>query len=289
MDLTLAIILIGSLGGLSLFLAIRLSSLNSRSKIIASNLTAANDQIEQLSNEVTELRAENQRLSAENEDLVENVNRLIKNNENALWLLYLLQGALQMCIVVLHDERQQLNGLIEAYKNFVDESKRKRDQRLIRKGAFLVLNFIPGVSILSDLGDILSDLGDLGDIGDVTEIVTETNDSELKDLEVDSDDPMMLRISPGTARNFLEISTEQQGLGDIGELDPDLLNTLIKNAIKCLVEMTKSLAPTERRQRITHVAAKFGEFGVEYERSEETVGAPQAGDSSDSRKKESDR
>lgn len=287
MELTFAIIFIVLLSGLSVFLGIRLSSLSNR---ISNELQEFRTESERVSNELQEARAENERVSnelqearnesaelrEENENLVKNLNSVIESNENALWLLYLLQVALQMSITALHDEQQQLSRLQKGYRNFVDEVKSKRDQRLMRKGLFIVLNLIPGVSVLSDLGDILSDIGDIGDISDIAEGTTEVNDPELEDLAIDSEDPMALTASAASARSILGISTEQQALKEPEGQYSDFVNTIIKNAIGRLEEVTKSLTPAERRKIITRITVEFGGFGIEYYRYEETGGTPRS-------------
>ena len=340
-------------GGLSLFLAVKLSSLNSKSKSVTSDLTAAEERVEQLANdlaqantenerqsgeleqaqqlneslsgelaesraenqrisnelmksraenerlsgELTEARAENRRLSneleearaqnealvEENENLVENLNRVIESNENALWLFYLSRIVFQVCITVLNEELQRFKHLQENYDDFADRVAAATRQRRVRRGVTALLGFIPGGNLLGLLGDFLDVVGDAVDVVDV---VGDASDIPgLGDLEVDSEDPTLLNISAGSARNLLGISAEQHPLEDLDEVDSDLLNTLIKNAIKRFLERIKPPTPAERRERITHIIVNFEEFGIKYYRSEDVGGRPRTGSSSDSRKK----
>ncbi|MYH82458.1 hypothetical protein F4141_17360 [Candidatus Poribacteria bacterium] len=304
MDLTLALIIVGLLSGLSLFLGIRLLTLSDRisnelresrnelrearaeSDRISNELRESRVKNERASNELAEANAENERISNELREAREKNQNLFESNENALWLLYLLQLALQMYSTVFHDEQQQLNRLRRGYQNFVDEVKSKRDRRLMRKGVFIVLNLIPGVSVLSDLGDILSDIGDIGDLSEIAEVATETNNSELEDLKVDSDDPMTLNISSASARIFLGISIEKQTFKDSDTRYPEAQGIDFVNTIKRLEEETESYTPAERKEIITRIAVNFGEFGIEYYRSEEAGGLPRAENSSNSQKTE---
>lgn len=147
----------------------------------------------------------------------------------------------------------------------------------------MVLNLIPGVSILSDLGDIL---GDIGDISDIAEGTMEVSDSELEDLAIDSEDPRALTVSAASARSILGISTESKALWGLDELDSELLNTIVKNAIRGLMELMESPTPAERRETITHLTVKFREFNLEYYHREERGGASQRQNPSDSSEEE---
>ena len=160
----------------------------------------------------------------------------------------------------------------------------------------MVLNLIPGVSVLSDLGDIISDIGDIGDISDLSDVAEDTDGSKLEDPEVDSEDPTILNVSPGNARNLLGILGEQNAFKDLEVLDSGTLTAFINEVIKRVEELTRPIEAPQRKKIITRVAAKFkalglGEFSIDIGRedSEETVRAPQAENSSDSREKGEDQ
>lgn len=245
MDLTLAIVLIGLLVGLSLFLAIRLSSLNRKNKTVTSNLTAAN-----------------------------------ARNENALWLCYLLQGVLQVCITVLHEEQRRFDRLQKTYDDFAARVSEATDQQRVRRSVTAVLGLIPGANLIGVLGDVLDVFGEAIDVADVVEAASDT--PGLKGLEAEDDDLTLLFVSVEAARSLLGISGEQQVLKDIETLDPDTLKNFMDEAIKRVAESMRPLTVPERKKVITRIAAKFGEFGLEYERSEETDILPQTGNTSGS-------
>ena len=235
MDLTLAIILIGSLGGLSLFLAIKLFTLNSK-------------------------------------------------NKNALWSCYLLQVVLQIYITVLHEEQQRFDRLQRAYDDFANRVAEATERRRVRIGLTALLNLIPGANLIGILGDVLDVFGETIDAADV---VGDAADSpELKDLEVVHDELKPLYVSPEKARDLLRVLGGGNVLKDPQALAPDTFEDFIGEVIKGVDELKRSVTVPQRKKIIIRIAAKFGEFGIEFKHSKETVGAPQAGNPSDSREKE---
>lgn len=288
MDLTLAIVLISLLAGLSLFLAIRLSSLNAKSKTFTSDLTAANERIEQLSDDLKQSNAENERQSEaldqatqRNAELSANLKQVAESNANALWLCYLSQVALQMCITVIYDEQQRFDRLKEAYDEFTNRVSEATNERRIRRGITAVLGLIPGANLLAVLGDVLDVFGDAIDAVDVVEDAADVQ--EIGDLEPTDDNLMGLSVSPGTARHLLGVSAEPHLLRDLETLDQDSLRNYVARAIEHLSELMNSLTDAQRQQRITRIAVNFGKFGIEYYR--QTGPASQREEPSDSESK----
>ena len=251
MDLTLAIILIGLLGGLSLFLAIRLYSLDAKNKTIISDLTAANER-----------------------------------EENGLLLCYMLQTVLEMYIILLREEQQRFAHLQKAYDDFADRVAEATQQRRVRRGLTAILSLIPGANLIGVLGDVLDVFGETIEVEDVVGDVADL--PNLKDLEIE-DDPTQLFVSSVVAKKLLDVSGEQHVLKDPKALDQSTLKNLVDDTIKRVAEWIGPITVPQRKKIAANFTARLEgllNISISYEHSEETGTLPQTRNPSGSEQKE---
>ena len=170
-----------------------------------------------------------------------------------------------------NEERQRFDRLQNAYEDFANRVAEAAERRMARSGLKAVLSLIPGANLIGILGDLVDVFDDTIDVADA---VGDAVDSpELKDLEIGVDDLTLLYVSPEKARNLLGVLGGWKVIADPKAFTPDAFEDFISEVIKRAHELTRDLTADQRKKIITRIAVKFGPgFGVEYERSEETVG-----------------